>query len=41
MAKRRFEQVVEAYLSNSASPGDLLWLRTQISLDDEESLGFP
>ena len=40
MAKRRFEQVVEAYLSNSASPGDLLWLRTQISLDDESRLVF-
>ncbi len=35
MAAQHFEQVVDDYLSNSISPGNLVWLRSEISLDDE------
>ncbi len=34
MPDQRFERVVDAYLENSVSPGDLAWLRSRINLDD-------
>jgi len=35
MPNRRFEKVVDDYLANTAPPGDLVWLRTEISLSDQ------
>ena len=34
MPDQRFERVVDAYLDNTISPGDLAWLRSTINLDD-------
>jgi len=40
MSDQRFERVVDAYLDNSISPGDLAWLRSRINLDDGLRKGF-
>ena len=40
MSSPQFEQVVGAYLDSSISPGDLVWLRTEISLNDAARKAF-
>lgn len=39
-ANQKLDRVVNAYLSNTIPPGELVWLRTEISLKDESSRIF-